>query len=65
MQVDDPPRKRCRPKRIWMEAVRGDLNKCSLAEDLARDRLEWRKKLHVANPNIGQGFDDYDDDGKC
>ena len=48
-----------------MEAVRGDLNKCSLAEDLARDRLEWRKKLHVANPNIGQGFDDYDDDGKC
>ena len=41
-----------KPKRIWMEVVTIDLKKCSLSEDLAQDRLEWRKKIHVTNPNM-------------
>ena len=51
MQADGPPKKG-RPKRIWMEVVRIDLQKCNLFEDLAHDRLEWRNKIHVADPNI-------------
>ena len=27
-------------------------NEVQPIEDLANDRLEWRKKIHVANPNI-------------
>ena len=31
----------------------------SLFEDLVKERLEWRNKLHVADLNVG--FDDNDD----
>ena len=36
----------------WMEVVWIDMEKCNLSEDLAQDRLEWRNRIHVANPNI-------------
>ena len=49
MQVDGSPRRRCRLKRAWL-GVTIDLKKCYLLEDLARDRPEWRNKIHVANP---------------
>ena len=51
MQVDGPPRRRG-PKKILLEAAWIDLKKCNLFEDLAQDRLEWRNKIYVANPNI-------------
>lgn len=35
-----------------MEVLWLDLKKCNLYEDLAQDRLEWRNKIHGANPNI-------------
>ena len=35
-----------------MDVVRTDLKKCNLSEDLAQDRLEWRKIIHVLGPNI-------------
>lgn len=35
-----------------MEAVIIDLEKCNLFEDLAKDRSEWRNKIHAADPNI-------------
>ena len=38
--------------RTWMEVIRIDLKKCNLSKDLAQDRLEWRNKIHVADPNI-------------
>ena len=52
MKVDGPPRGRGRPKRSWMEVVKIDIKKCNLYEDLAQDRLVWRNKIRVANPNI-------------
>ena len=44
-----------------MEVVRTNLEKCSLVEDLAQDRLEWRIRIHLATQHgwdLGQGFDD-------
>ena len=51
MQVGGPPRIRGKLKR-WMEVVRIDLMKCKLSKDLAKDRLEWKNIIHVADPNI-------------
>ena len=39
-------------KRTWMEVVKINLKKYNLSEDLAEDRLEWRNKLYVTDPNI-------------
>ena len=44
--------RRARPKRTSIEVVRMDLKKCNLIEDLARDGLEWRNRIHVADPII-------------
>ena len=52
MQVDGSPSGRAKPKRMWMEIVKIDLKKYNLSEDLARDRSEWRNRIHVADPNI-------------
>ena len=52
MKVDGPPRGRNRPKKIWMEVVKIDMKKCSLSEDLAQDRSEWRNRIRVADLNI-------------
>ena len=52
MQVDGPSRERGGPKRTWIEVVRMDLKKWKLYEGLAQDRLEWRNRIHVADPNI-------------
>lgn len=38
-------------KRTWM-MVRIDMKKCHLSEDLAPDRMEWRSRIHVVDPNI-------------
>ena len=35
-----------------MEVVKTDTKKCSIFGDLARDTLEWRSKIHVAEPII-------------
>lgn len=35
LHVDGPSRKRGTLKRIWMEVVKADLQKCNLSEDLA------------------------------
>ena len=51
MQVDGPPRKRGRPKRTWIEAIKTDMKKCNLSEDLTKDRLDQRNKMHVADSN--------------
>ena len=29
-----------------------DMKKCNLFEVLTQDRLEWRNKIHVTDPNI-------------
>ena len=35
-----------------VEVVKIDMKKCNLSEDQAQDRLEWRNRIRVANPNI-------------
>ena len=52
MQVDGPSRRRCRPKRMWMEVVKIDLKKCNLSEDLAQDKSQWKNKIHIADFKI-------------
>ena len=47
-----PSRNKSSPKRTWIELARIDPKKCNLYEDLVSDRLEWRSKIHVADPNI-------------
>ena len=52
MQVDGPPRKRGRPKRMWIEVVRIDNKKCNPSKYLAKDRLECRKQISCSDPSI-------------
>ena len=47
-----PSRKKGGPKRTLIEAIKIDLKKCSLLEDLAHDRLERQNRINVAEPNI-------------
>ena len=35
-----------------MEVVKINIKKCKLSKDLAKDRLEWRNKIRVTDPNI-------------
>ena len=42
---------RGRPKLTWGETVRKDMSVCGLTEDIVLDRKEWRKRIHVADPN--------------
>ena len=51
-QVGGPTRRRCRPKRTWMDIIQINLKKCNLSEDLTQYRSEWRNRNHVAKPNI-------------
>lgn len=43
-------RGRGRSKLTWPKTIKNDLIACSLSDDLALDRLEWRKRIHVADP---------------
>ena len=47
---DGVPRIMGRAKRTWMDVVSIDIKKCNLPKHL--DRLKWRNKIHVADPNI-------------
>lgn len=48
MQIDDPLKKRGRPKRIRMEVMMLNFKRGNLFKDLAQDRQEWRNRIHVA-----------------
>ena len=41
MNVDDPPRRRGRPKKTWMEVVKMDMRKYNLSKNVAQDRSKW------------------------
>ena len=36
-----------RPKKIWMEVIRQDIEAKGLSEGILLDRNEWRKLIHV------------------
>ena len=52
MQVDGPPRRRDRPKRIQIEVANIDIKNCNLSYELAQDTIEWRNKILIADSNI-------------
>jgi len=39
-----------RPKKIWMEVIRQDIEAKGLSEGILLDRNEWRKLIHVPDP---------------
>ena len=39
-----------RPKKIWMEVIRQDIETKGLSEGIFLDRNEWRKLIHVPDP---------------
>jgi hypothetical protein len=43
-------RGRGRPRKTWMEVIRKDMNALNLTEDMALDRNEWRRRIHVEDP---------------
>ena len=36
-----------RPRRTWEEQTKGDLHELHLSKDLTRDRVSWRRFIHV------------------
>ena len=43
-------RGRGRPKLTWIEIIKKDITICNLSVNLALNRIEWRKQIHVADP---------------
>ena len=39
-----------RPKKIWMEVIRQNIEAKGLSEGILLDRNEWRKLIHVPDP---------------
>ena len=43
-------RKRERPKRMFMDAIREDMTAVEVAEEDAEERTEWRRRLRCGDP---------------
>ncbi|KAI0501450.1 hypothetical protein KFK09_016395 [Dendrobium nobile] len=43
---------RGKPKKIWLENIRNDISLLDLDENLTFNRIQWRKKIHVADPMV-------------
>ena len=43
-------RKRGRPKRKFMDAVKEDMRIAGVTDNIVWDRLEWRKKIRCGDP---------------
>lgn len=37
----------CRPKKVWLNAIRGDTRKCGMNEDIVVERMTWREKIRI------------------
>ncbi|CAH0695515.1 unnamed protein product [Spodoptera exigua] len=56
-------RGRGRPKKIWMDCVRSDMEDRRVSDSVTSDRTEWKKKHIAPTPNKkGQGQEADDDD---
>lgn len=42
-------RGRERPKLMWTSIIKEDMKECGLCDDLALNRIEWKKRIHVAS----------------
>ena len=43
-------REKRRPKKIWMEVIRQDIEAKGINEGILLDKNEWRKLIHEPNP---------------
>ena len=48
--VEGSVRGRGKPKLTWASVVNRDMNLLNLTNQMAFDRLEWRIRIHVADP---------------
>ena len=40
-------RSRGRPKKTWVEQIKSDLSELYFSVDLTRDRISWRRQIHI------------------
>ena len=50
IHIEDNARGLGRPKIIWVKIIKKDLVWCGLSDIMALDRVEWRNRIHVADP---------------
>ena len=50
IHIEGNARERGRPKLTWIEIIKKDLVWCGLTDIMALDRVEWRNRIHVADP---------------
>ncbi len=52
IRLEERKKRRDRYKLIWRRIVQHDLKALHISEDLTQNRLEWRKRIHIANPKF-------------
>ena len=50
MEIVRSMRGRGRPKRSWKETIKHDLAYMDLTEDMALNRFDWRRQIHIGDP---------------
>ncbi len=50
--LDDRKKRRGRPKLTWRKVVQHDLEALYISEYLTQNRLEWRKRIYIADPKF-------------
>ncbi|KAK8926626.1 hypothetical protein KSP39_PZI018666 [Platanthera zijinensis] len=45
-------RRRCRPIKTWNETIRKDMMYLGISEIMTQDRVQWRQRIHIADPTI-------------
>ncbi len=48
--LEDRKKRRSRPKLTWRRVVQQNLEALHIYEDLTQNSLEWRKRIHIADP---------------
>ncbi len=52
IRLEDRKKRRGRPKLTWKRVVQHDLKALHIFEDLAQNLLDWKKKIHIADPKF-------------
>ena len=50
VSIDGNTRGRGRAKLTWWDIIKKNMMSCGLTEDIALDRMEWKNRIHVADP---------------
>ncbi len=52
IRLDDRKKRRSRPKLTWRRVVQHGLKVLHISDDLTQNRLEWRKRIYIADPKF-------------